>query len=86
VKEIHFMKHKPQTVNPGSLQSQVFVMTIPINPVAATTQEETSLGPIRRNGVAIYNDREGGNVPVDAGTLNLRQSGSSQWTRRPTTL
>ncbi len=60
-----------QTVNPGNLQSQTFVMTIPINPVEATTKEETSLGPIGMalNGVAIYNDREGGNVPVDAGTL-----------------
>jgi hypothetical protein len=60
-----------QTVNPGTLQAQVFVMTIPLNPVAATTKEETSLGPIGMalNGVAIYNDREGGNVPVDAGTL-----------------
>ncbi len=60
-----------QTVNPGNLQAQVFVMTIPINPVEATTKEATSLGPIGMslNGVAIYNDREGGNVPVDAGTL-----------------
>lgn len=60
-----------QTVNPGNLQEQVFVMTIPINPVSATTKEETSLGPIGMalNGVAIYNDREGGNVPVDSGTL-----------------
>ena len=60
-----------QTVNPGNLQSQVFVMTIPLNPVAASTKEETSLGPIGMalNGVAIYNDREGGNVPVDSGTL-----------------
>ena len=60
-----------QTLTPGSLSAQVFVMTIPINPVAATTKEATSLGPIGMalNGVAIYNDREGGNVPVDAGTL-----------------
>jgi hypothetical protein len=34
-------------------------MTIPINPVAATTQEETSLGPgMALNGVAIYNDEK----------------------------
>jgi len=60
-----------QTVNPGNLQSQVFVMTIPTNPNEASSKEETSLGPIGMalNGVAIYNDREGGNVPVDAGTL-----------------
>ncbi|MFZ1751145.1 MAG: YHYH protein [Saprospiraceae bacterium] len=60
-----------QTVNPGNLQSQTFVMTIPIHPTEATSKEETSLGPIGMalNGVAIYNDREGGNVPVDSGTL-----------------
>ncbi len=60
-----------QTVNPGSLQSQAFVMTIPTNPGVATTKEETSLGPVGMalNGVAIYNDREGGNVAVDAGVL-----------------
>lgn len=58
-------------VNPGSMQSQNFVMTIPLNPTEASSKEETSLGPIGMalNGVAIYNDREGGNVPVDAGTL-----------------
>ena len=60
-----------QTVNPGNLQSQNFVMTIPTNPATASTKEETSLGPIGMalNGVAIYNDREGGNVSVDASTL-----------------
>ncbi len=58
-------------INPGNLQSQTFVMTIPTNPVEATTKEATSLGPIGMalNGVAIYNDREAGNLPVDAGTL-----------------
>jgi YHYH protein len=60
-----------QIVNPGTLQSQVFVMTIPTNPNESSSKEATSLGPIGMalNGVAIYNDREGGNVPVDAGTL-----------------
>ena len=60
-----------QTLTPGTLQAQVFVMTIPTNPKEASTKEATSLGPIGMalNGVAIYNDREGGNVPVDAGTL-----------------
>jgi hypothetical protein len=68
-----------QIVNPGSLQSQVFVMTIPINPVESTTKEETSLGPIGMalNGVAIYNDREGGNVPVDSGTLKSFDRGGA---------
>ena len=60
-----------QIVNPGNLQAQVFVMTIPTTPVEAAVKEATSLGPIGMalNGVAIYNDREAGNVPVDAGTL-----------------
>lgn len=60
-----------QTTNPGSIGVQNFAMTIPTNPAEASTKEETSLGPIGMalNGVAIFNDREGGNVPVDAGVL-----------------
>jgi YHYH protein len=60
-----------RNLTPGNLAEQNFVMVIPISPVAATTKEATSLGPIGMalNGVAIYNDREGGNVQVDAGTL-----------------
>lgn len=60
-----------QTLTPGYLTSQTFVMTIPASPVEASTKEATSLGPIGMalNGVAIFNDREGGNVPVDASTL-----------------
>ena len=59
------------TVNPGTLQAQTFVMTVPINPAAAATKEATSLGPIGMalNGVAIFNDQEGGNVPLDSGVL-----------------
>jgi YHYH protein len=68
-----------QVVNPGSLQSQTFVMSIPIAPVAASSKEETSLGPIGMalNGVAIFNDREGGNVPVEAGTLKSFDRGGA---------
>ncbi|MGB4844143.1 MAG: YHYH protein [Ferruginibacter sp.] len=60
-----------QTTNPGSIGVQNYAMTIPTNPAEATSKEETSLGPIGMalNGVAIFNDREGGNVPVDAGVL-----------------
>lgn len=60
-----------QNTNPGIIGVQNYSMTIPTNPVAASSKEATSLGPIGMalNGVAIYNDREGGNVPVDAGTL-----------------
>ena len=59
------------TVNPGTLLAQNFVMTLPTNPAAATTKEATALGPIGMalNGVAIYNDQEGGNVALDAGVL-----------------
>ncbi len=55
----------------GSLAQQSYTMTLPVNPGEATSKEATSLGPIGMalNGVAIYNDREGGNVPVDAATL-----------------
>jgi YHYH protein len=68
-----------QIVNPGSLQAQTFVMAIPISPVPAASKEATSLGPIGMalNGVAIYNDREGGNVPVDAGTLKSFDRGGA---------
>lgn len=60
-----------QTVTPGNLTSQNFVMTLTTTPAEASVKEATSLGPIGMalNGVAIYNDREGGNVAVDAGTL-----------------
>jgi hypothetical protein len=60
-----------RTLTPGVIGTQTFVMTIPSQPVAASSKEATSLGPIGMalNGVAIYNDREGGNVPVDATTL-----------------
>ena len=61
-----------QTLTPnGSIAEQTYTMTIPANPGVAASKEATSLGPIGMalNGVAIYNDREGGNVPVDAGTL-----------------
>ena len=59
------------TVNPGNLQTQNFTMTILKNPTEAVSKEPTSLGPIGMalNGVAIFNDREGGNVPVNSDTL-----------------
>ncbi len=61
-----------QTLTPnGNIAEQSYTMTIPVNPGEAAAKEATSLGPIGMalNGVAIYNDREGGNVPVDANTL-----------------
>ncbi len=61
-----------QTLTPnGNIAEQSYTMTIPVNPGEAASKEATSLGPIGMalNGVAIYNDREGGNVPVDANTL-----------------
>ncbi len=60
-----------QHLTPGVIGEQTFSMTIPVTPAEAASKEATSLGPIGMalNGVAIYNDREGGNVPVDSGTL-----------------
>lgn len=53
--------------NPGIIRERDNIMTIPANPVAASVKEETALGAIGMslNGVPIYNDREGGNVPLD---------------------
>jgi hypothetical protein len=54
-----------------SMTAQNYVMTIPTNPNVASSHEATVLGAIGMalNGVAIYNDREGGNVPLDAQTI-----------------
>ena len=54
-----------------SMSAHTYSMTIPMEPVKATTNEATSLGPIGMaiNGVPIYNDREGGNVALDALTI-----------------
>lgn len=54
-----------------SMSAQNYSMTIPAKPVASTTHEETTLGAIglALNGVPIYNDREGGNVALDALTI-----------------
>jgi hypothetical protein len=59
------------TLNPGRIATQNYSMTIQIFPSEASSKEATSLGPIGMalNGVPIYNDREGGNVPVDEGVL-----------------
>jgi hypothetical protein len=65
------------SLTPGSLGEQNFTMTINTTPTAALSKEETSLGPIGMalNGVAIYNDREGGNIPVDSNTLTTFDRG-----------
>ncbi len=54
-----------------SMTSHNYSMTIPVTPSAASTHEATSLGAIGMaiNGVPIYNDREGGNVALDALTI-----------------
>lgn len=51
--------------------AQNYSMTIPTNPDEASSKEATSLGEIGMalNGVPIFNDREGGNVSLDAMTL-----------------
>lgn len=57
----------PNGTNPGLIRERDNIMTIPINPVPADVKEATELGAIGMalNGVPIYNDREGGNVPLD---------------------
>ncbi|MGL5891496.1 MAG: YHYH protein [Bacteroidia bacterium] len=59
------------TVNPGTLQAQTFVMSIPISPAEAAVKEVTALGPIGMalNGVAIYNNQEGPNIPLDSNVI-----------------
>jgi hypothetical protein len=54
-----------------TMASRVYTMTIPASPTVAITHEETTLGTIglALNGVPIFNDREGGNVALDAVTL-----------------
>lgn len=54
-----------------SMSEHTYSMTIPKNPGVNATHEGTTLGPIGMalNGVPIYNDREGGNVPLDALTI-----------------
>ncbi|WP_339921418.1 YHYH protein [uncultured Flavobacterium sp.] len=54
-----------------SMTSHTYAMTIVAKPVVSTSHEETTLGAIGMalNGVPIYNDREGGNVALDALTI-----------------
>lgn len=61
----------PTGVNPGIIQARTNTMTIPAKPVEASVKEVTALGAIGMalNGVPIFNDREGGNVPLDAMVL-----------------
>jgi len=60
-----------QTKANTEMIAQTYKMKIPTNPNEAASKEETSLGEIGMalNGVAIFNDREGGNVSLDAMTL-----------------
>jgi hypothetical protein len=66
-----------KVVNPGSLMEQDYVMTVPRDPSEAATKTATMLGPIGMaiNGVAIYNDQEGGNQPVDVGVISSMDRG-----------
>ncbi|MCG9791683.1 YHYH protein [Flavobacterium algicola] len=54
-----------------SMSEHDYTMTITTRPSEATSHEETTLGAIGMalNGVPIYNDREGGNVALDALTI-----------------
>jgi len=55
----------------ATMIAQNYSMTIPSNPNEASSKEATSLGEIGMalNGVALFNDREGGNIPLDALTI-----------------
>lgn len=50
-------------LNPNIIEEKNVVFTIPLNPAAATTNEETGLGPIgiSRNGVVFFNQYAGPN-------------------------
>lgn len=66
--------------NPGSIQAQNIVFTIPLNPAEATNHQATSLGPIgiARNGVVFFNQYAAGNSPL-AGEINS----FDQWLGHP---
>ncbi len=55
----------------ATMSAHNYTMTIAGKPNDATSKEETTLGPIGMalNGVPIFNDREGGNFPLDALTI-----------------
>jgi hypothetical protein len=55
----------------GAIGVKNYTMTIPAKPTAASTHEETGLFAIGMalNGVPIFNDREGGNVPLNKGVI-----------------
>jgi len=54
-----------------TISAHNYTMTISAKPGVASSHEATSLGAIGMaiNGVPIYNDREGGNAPLDALTI-----------------
>ncbi len=54
-----------------TMSAHNLTMTIPAKPAVSSSHEATSLGAIGMavNGVQIFNDREGGNVPLDALTI-----------------
>lgn len=56
----------------GKIGAQTYSMTIPAKPAKAATHEETSLFAIGMalNGVPIFNNNEGGNVALNAGTIS----------------
>jgi len=57
--------------NPNTMKAQNYTMTIPAKPAASTSHEATGLGAIGMalNGVPIFNNQEGPNTSLDAGTI-----------------
>jgi hypothetical protein len=54
---------------PGTIGVQNYAMTIPATCRSSNQRSDNVRAGMALNGVPIYNDREGGNVPVDAGVL-----------------
>ncbi len=59
-------------LNPNRISEQNIVLTIPLNPSAATNNEATPLGPIgiSRNGVVFFNQYAGPNNQALTGEIN----------------
>jgi hypothetical protein len=60
------------SANPNSMAAQNYTMTIPAKPAAASSNEATGLGAIGMalNGVPIFNNQEGPNTDLNAGTIS----------------
>lgn len=69
-----------ERMTPGYIERFVgtYTLTVPANPEKASNSSTTSLGPIgfAVSGSMIYNDREGGNEPIDNAAPGLDYTGA----------